>query len=164
MKAQILFLFILLTIGLGYSQNQPINEFKLDSIRHFHYVEDILKKIDNKNVIQFSDLNFASNDTYLFWLQNGELNARFISNKKAKKRFKNKRIRIGAIEEKKIIKLFQKNLDFEFLRGFNDCKSQFFHSYNIVIKIDNKDYKINSNCISTLKKNELIGVLFDIAD
>jgi hypothetical protein len=149
-----------------FSQTEEDNVFVRDTINHKEKVKEIINKLKTKNgkkFIYISDYNYVSNDTYIFWKKNGDIKARLISNKKLKKRFKNKKICLNTKDKNLILKLLNNEQNFSFLEEYKSCDSPLSHNYRINICIKDDNFFLNSNCLPSLFKNEKIGFLFSIA-
>ncbi|MCD2257592.1 hypothetical protein [Psychroserpens luteolus] len=167
MKNYYLLCISLMLSILCIAQNDTKNEFEKDFLYHDKYVTefiDELKDTDVVNIIRLSDLNFVSNDTYIFWQENNQLFSRLISNRRLKKRIKNKKMRISKIDQESIFKLFDTKNDYAFLKEYESCESEFSHHYRINLHIQDNKYDINSSCLQSIKKNDLVGVLFRIVN
>ncbi len=167
MRKQLILISVLLVSLFGFSQSQVKNEFIKDTLHHNNNVNKFIMELKLKgidNIILLSDYNFVSNDTYIYWKNQGKLVSRLLSNKKLKKRIKNKKNCLSGSQSKSVSALFDLKNDYSFLKQFDYCQNEVSHHYRIKLNIQDNDYFINSTCLTQLKKDKLIGVLFQVLD
>ncbi len=140
--------------------------FVSDSLKHVNYIKDYiesLNKSDDNKIIYLSDFNFVSNDTYLIIKNKHSIKAKLISNKKIKKRFRSKNIRLTNLHKKQLSDLFLEE-NFNSLEGYKDCESVLNHFYYLNLFVKDRNFVLNSKCLPSLGKNQLVAPLIQLMD